>query len=178
MSRRGNSYDNAQAASFIKAVKCEEACFNDYETFDDIVAHLPRFLNQVYNEQRLHSALGYLSPVDFEARHAQRVAYISELTCPASGVHSKSGNLRLSPTARFQVTPLGGAPVILEGGCAGAEVVGGRRTRWGCVSVRRIWLGYPRLEAVNASAIVRTSRDSAGTSDKPISSATPRWGRV
>ena len=38
MSRLGNPYDNAQAESFIKTVKCEEACFNDYETFDDIVA--------------------------------------------------------------------------------------------------------------------------------------------
>ncbi len=66
MSRAGNPYDNAFAESFIKTLKCEEVYLNEYGTFNDALANIDNFIEEVYNSKRLHSSIGYKSPVNFE----------------------------------------------------------------------------------------------------------------
>jgi putative transposase len=66
MSRRGNPYDNARAERFMRTLKEEEVYGTSYLNLEDARARIGEFLEQVYNRQRLHSALSYLTPEEFE----------------------------------------------------------------------------------------------------------------
>lgn len=68
MSRKGNPYDNAACESFIKTLKYEEVYRTEYRDLADAYAQIGVFLEHVYNQQRLHSALGYLPPAEFERK--------------------------------------------------------------------------------------------------------------
>lgn len=67
MSRVANPYDNAKAESFMKTLKAEEVNGKTYTTLDQARRDIGRFIDTVYNSQRLHSALGYKPPAEFEA---------------------------------------------------------------------------------------------------------------
>jgi putative transposase len=67
MSRIANPYDNAKAESFMKTLKAEEVNAKTYATMEDARAEIGAFIETVYNAERLHSALGYKPPVEFEA---------------------------------------------------------------------------------------------------------------
>ena len=66
MSRKGNPYDNAACESFMKTLKYEEVYRNEYRDFQEAHASIREFLERVYNQKRLHSALGYVPPAEFE----------------------------------------------------------------------------------------------------------------
>ena len=66
MSRPANPYDNAVCESFMKTLKQEEIYCNQYRDFEELLRHLEEFLDAYYNRQRLHSALGYRTPEEFE----------------------------------------------------------------------------------------------------------------
>ena len=67
-SRRGNPYDNAFVESSFKILKCEEVYLNEYETAKEVYDNIKWFIEQIYNATRMHSALGYIFPTEFERR--------------------------------------------------------------------------------------------------------------
>jgi putative transposase len=72
MSRKGNPWDNAACESFMKTLKCEEVHRNEYRDLAEARSAIREFLEKVYNQKRLHSAIGYVPPAEFEAFAAQQ----------------------------------------------------------------------------------------------------------
>jgi transposase InsO family protein len=67
MSRKGNPWDNAACESFMKTLKYEEVFRSEYRDLQEAYRSIREFLEKIYNEKRLHSALGYVPPTEFEA---------------------------------------------------------------------------------------------------------------
>ncbi|WP_420841373.1 IS3 family transposase [Gloeobacter kilaueensis] len=80
MSRRANPYDNAFVESFMKTLKYEEVLLNEYTSYREVKENIARFIEEVYNQKRLHSSLGYLPPVEFEASIARETSLTSQPT--------------------------------------------------------------------------------------------------
>ena len=83
MSRPANPYDNASCESFMKTLKREEIYANKYDDLEHLRANIEEFIEQYYNRQRLHSALGYRSPEEFE----------QQSQCPSSTAESRSATM-------------------------------------------------------------------------------------
>lgn len=85
MSRKGNPYDNAMAESFMKTLKHEEVLINEYENINDAHENISYFIERVYNRKRLHSALNYKPPVEFETEYSN----LDEITTHKTSISLK-----------------------------------------------------------------------------------------
>jgi transposase InsO family protein len=107
MSRPANPYDNATCESFMKTLKHEEIYCRDYRDIDDLRQHVEEFLDRYYNHQRLHSALGYRTPSEFEQ---QWLTHSTNVVAAAPKMsffrHGKSIDPRSSPSGE----PSSGSP--------------------------------------------------------------------
>ena len=127
MSRPANPYDNASCESFMKTLKREEIYANEYQDLDDLRTNIEAFIDQYYNRQRLHSALGYRPPEEFEQlgkqgadspgatmsffRHEE--IYRSDVGSRIEGEPAETG----SPDHRLDESPAG----YSSAGCSPAE---------------------------------------------------------
>jgi putative transposase len=78
MSARHSPHENGYAERFMRTIKEEEVDLSDYRTFEEARREIGQFITEVYNRKRIHSALGYLTPVEFEEAHHQVQAPLSE----------------------------------------------------------------------------------------------------
>jgi|HubBroStandDraft_4_1064222.scaffolds.fasta_scaffold88549_1 putative transposase len=76
MSRPGRPWENGRCESFIKTLKHEELDARQYRTLEELRDHVTEFIEQIYNLKRLHSALAYRSPIEFERQHESGVAWM------------------------------------------------------------------------------------------------------
>jgi hypothetical protein len=117
MSRPANPYDNASCESFMKTLKREEIYANQYTELDHLRSNIQEFIEQYYNRQRLHSALGYLPPEEFErAANAAATSTGARMSFfrhkeiyQSDGRNSKNGKPTEagSPDHRFDESPAG-----------------------------------------------------------------------
>jgi putative transposase len=80
MSEKANPYDNAKMESFFRTLKVEEVYMGDYEIYDDVLASIPYFIEEMYNKKRLHSSLGYMPPEEFEDKFNKNKSHQLVLT--------------------------------------------------------------------------------------------------
>jgi putative transposase len=126
MSRTANPYDNAACESFMKTLKYEEIHCRKYTDIEELATNMEEFINQYYNGQRLHSALGYRSPEEFEALAPKHPAATETMSFPRHGEiypsdpspkNGEESNRDPSPAHRLDESPVG----YSSAGCSPAE---------------------------------------------------------
>lgn len=73
----GDCFDNAMCESFFATVECELLAKHRFHSQAQAIPVVFEFIEGWYNTQRRHSALGYISPIEFERRHAERIAIVA-----------------------------------------------------------------------------------------------------
>ena len=105
MAKVGNPYENAMMESFFKTLKYEEVYLWEYETYKDVIERLPNFLDDVYNHKRLHSALSYLAPDEFEEmvlmQQSKEVPSQTLLTLPVQSEGCSPNSSQASTPSQF-----------------------------------------------------------------------------
>ncbi len=145
MSRPGNPYDNAFCESFIKTLKREQIYAHKYRYIDELCAHLEEFIEQYYNRQRLHSALGYKTPEEFEAACApQASGSAPKMSFPRHGEIYRSWKQRRGrpPKASGELVPSSSPTHPIDESPVGYSLTGWSPPEPGrCEKIKHFWSG-------------------------------------